>query len=842
MLLFLVQTLLLLGSGVVLFRLWRYANPSQRWLHLAVAAGFAGRAVLGTILFWISYLRLPIARSLQLGGGFWVFAQDATWFFPEAARVAGDGVRAIVMYDRGASSVMYEQLLSTFIYLFGGSVAVGVLINLFCYLGTVAILVRWSEAQPRTATAAALAIAGITFSPAFVLWSLQPLKDPFFQLLFVAFVASCAAWQRAWTTPGRWRARIGHAVLLIVLLFALAGIRWYFAAVLIAAAAIFMLMTAVQVPGRRLVAFAEAAVVVFLLSQSLAVSAAPYLPERLRALLNPRTTIAAMRSAPATLAGSVESARAGFEHTAASTMIHTGDRLKTKTAPAAAVPPPAVQVVTVVKVAPKTPAPPPVQVAAAAVVPPPAPQSQLQSQPQPQPPPMTSQAVATPTTNAAPAPASTAQELSPADDADIRALLEAFVSAWNRHDFDGFMTWWLESPNFVFKHGDSVIHGSAQTSQFLTSLYGKTAPAPKVAASDVRVSGSDGTATVNAAWTVTPPSTPSYTGQLELGLRRVAEGWKIERIHLPAMAPIAAAAAPARPAPKPKHAKAVAPTPAPVVAAAPAAPPAPAFTDADAAQVRALLAEQAAAWDAKSLPRYIDTFAPDAELADGANVVRGRQPLLAYFKQSYSGEGRGLGTLSFSSVNIVGAANGETASISGNCRMLNADGEGRGGDFAMQMRRAAGIWKVTRMSVPVQPTVAVESQPRIVRLAAGSAALLLPRTLGEWLGLVRVSGGRGMLWFAEIDTLVFDAVLLIAVLALATRRAPASWRNPLTWLVLLTTVLIFAPLAYTIGNFGTLFRLREMIYVGLLLVPLAAAARVEETHSTQTGSLSARPS
>ena len=29
------------------------------------------------------------------------------------------------------------------------------------------------------------------------------------------------------------------------------------------------------------------------------------------------------------------------------------------------------------------------------------------------------------------------------------------------------------------------------------------------------------------------------------------------------------------------------------------------------------------------------------------------------------------------------------------------------------------------------------------------------------------------------------------------------------------------------GNFGTLFRLREMIYVGLLLVPLAVAARAE---------------
>ena len=83
------------------------------------------------------------------------------------------------------------------------AVSVALLINLFSYLGTVAILVQWSRRQPRAATAAALAIVALTFSPALVLWSLQPLKDPFFQFLFVAFVAACAAWQRAWVAPGR---------------------------------------------------------------------------------------------------------------------------------------------------------------------------------------------------------------------------------------------------------------------------------------------------------------------------------------------------------------------------------------------------------------------------------------------------------------------------------------------------------------------------------------------------------------------------------------------------------------------------------------------------------------
>src|SRR5207244_7286673 len=177
MLLFSVQTALLIAAGVGLFRLWRAAAPSERWLHLAVAAGFLARALLGQALFWISWARLPIARSLQLGDGFWIFAQDALWYFSEATRVAHTGPWAIVMYDRVASSVRYEQLLATFIWLFGSAVSVALLINLFSYLGTVAILVQWSRRQPRTAKAAALAILAITFSPAFVLWALQPLKD-----------------------------------------------------------------------------------------------------------------------------------------------------------------------------------------------------------------------------------------------------------------------------------------------------------------------------------------------------------------------------------------------------------------------------------------------------------------------------------------------------------------------------------------------------------------------------------------------------------------------------------------------------------------------------------------
>jgi hypothetical protein len=273
MILFSLQTVLLLAAGLALFLLWRAAAPSAPWLRIAVAAGFLGRAILGQALFWISWAHLPFARSLQLGNGFWVFAEDALWYFRESAVAAEQGLRAIVTFDRDASSVMYVQVLSTFIWLFGSAVSVALLINLFSYLGTIAILVWWSRKQPGTATAVAVAIVAISFSPAFVLWSLQALKDPFFQFLFVAFVAACAAWQRAWLEPRRWTARVGIAALMIVLLFALAGIRWYFAAALVVAATLFMLLVVVQAAERRAVCLAAAVAVAFLLSQSLAVSA-----------------------------------------------------------------------------------------------------------------------------------------------------------------------------------------------------------------------------------------------------------------------------------------------------------------------------------------------------------------------------------------------------------------------------------------------------------------------------------------------------------------------------------------------------------------------------------------
>lgn len=99
--------------------------------------------------------------------------------------------------------------------------------------------------------------------------------------------------------------------------------------------------------------------------------------------------------------------------------------------------------------------------------------------------------------------------------------------------------------------------------------------------------------------------------------------------------------------------------------------------------------------------------------------------------------------------------------------------------------------------------------------------MFLPRTIAQPLGLVRIGGGRGFWFFADADTLVFDVVVFAALGAcawlLVRRRRRAT---PLFLLVLLLFVGMTTPMIYTVTNFGTMFRLREMLLVLAALLPL----------------------
>jgi hypothetical protein len=113
-------------------------------------------------------------------------------------------------------------------------------------------------------------------------------------------------------------------------------------------------------------------------------------------------------------------------------------------------------------------------------------------------------------------------------------------------------------------------------------------------------------------------------------------------------------------------------------------------------------------------------------------------------------------------------------------------------------------------------------QSTFARVAAGMTAVVLPNFIGERLGLTHVGGGRGLWAIVETDTLVFDGLLILAAFYVFRSLHKGAWRNPSFWLVVITTAGITVLLSYTISNFGTLFRHRAMIFIGLCLMLVVA--------------------
>lgn len=235
----LLASLLLLLAAFALFRLWRAsAGGEDRIARAIVTAGFLIRAFAGAVLVLVAQLRVPVAESLQVPRGLWFFALDGTTYMGYATAAARAGLGAILA-TRDISAVSYVQSLSLFVWMFGESPAVAVLLNLFCYLGAVWLVRRWARAADAPQTVVLFVLAVLSLSPSSVLWALQPLKEAFFQLVLVAVAASAFAWQRS-VQLGRVRMMLLASAAFLASLFVLAGIRWYVAAAVIAGCVPFM--------------------------------------------------------------------------------------------------------------------------------------------------------------------------------------------------------------------------------------------------------------------------------------------------------------------------------------------------------------------------------------------------------------------------------------------------------------------------------------------------------------------------------------------------------------------------------------------------------------------------
>lgn len=300
--------------------MWAALSRQSKWIGILATVGFITRAIGGLILFWISYLGLPLGSRLQLGNGLWFFALDGSQYMIFANAAAASGLHGIVFITRTMGSFFYVQVLAAFVLLFGGAACTALLLNLFCYLASCLAIVWWGR-ETANEKLAAIAVGAVALSPSGILWALQPLKDSLFLFLVIAFAALAMKWQMTWRPAVERRAvpLIVTAVLMWIVLFGIAGIRWYFAFVTWFACAIFLLLV-VFAAARPVLAFLSAVVMTALLSQAVLIGSGDFLSPTIRRVLSWRAPSAMPDLAP-TLITQVEESREGFDRAVGATQI-----------------------------------------------------------------------------------------------------------------------------------------------------------------------------------------------------------------------------------------------------------------------------------------------------------------------------------------------------------------------------------------------------------------------------------------------------------------------------------------------------------------------------------------
>lgn len=219
--------------------------------------------------------------------------------------------------------------------------------------------------------------------------------------------------------------------------------------------------------------------------------------------------------------------------------------------------------------------------------------------------------------------------------------------------------------------------------------------------------------------------------------------------------------------------------------------------------------------DSASQP--VETAAGAPTTSQGEVSATSASPSEAAASADGSSEGAGLVAAALNRVN--GARRGFTNSGGGTNIVVGGQSGTERSEFAPEDR--APRQRVRRAEALVPETVAGYLQ----RAAVGLATIFVPISLLQALSITNLTGGRGLLFVTDVDTLFIDLTLLATLALLYTRRDAVFRRLPyVAYLLMLgggTAVL----LAYVVTNFGTQFRLRMMAVVPLWLLLLATADR-----------------
>jgi hypothetical protein len=178
----------------------------------------------------VSAFDLPVLRGLHTGRGFWVLAFDAQTYFEAAAAAARDGLNTI---SDISASPFYVRALAVWLDVFGVSVPTAILFNVSCYFAGVLLIVALSPSTRATT----VVVLALTVSPALLLFTTQPLKDPFLILLLVLVLYAMKGWNDAFHQRGRRRVAMAAASLFAVFLgiSGVSGIRPWVAALIVVA-------------------------------------------------------------------------------------------------------------------------------------------------------------------------------------------------------------------------------------------------------------------------------------------------------------------------------------------------------------------------------------------------------------------------------------------------------------------------------------------------------------------------------------------------------------------------------------------------------------------------------